>query len=104
MDTDSFIVHTKTDDICKDISEDLASRVDTSSYELDRPVPMGKKIKQVVGLMKDELGGQIIKKFVGWRPKTYSYLKDNNDKCKRAKSTKKCVLKRKLKFEYYKNA
>ena len=65
MDTDSFIVHTKTDDICKDISEDLASRVDTSSYELDRPVPMGKKIKRVVGLMKDELGGQIIKTFVG---------------------------------------
>ena len=65
MDTDSFIVHTKTGDICKDISEDLASRVDTSSYELDRPVPMGKKIKRVVGLMKDELGGQIIKTFVG---------------------------------------
>ena len=65
MDTDSFIVHTKTDDICKDISGDLASRVDTSSYELDRPVPMGKKIKRVVGLMKDELGGQIIKTFVG---------------------------------------
>ena len=65
MDTDSFIVHTKTDDICKDISEDLASRVDTSSYELDRPVPMGKKIKRVVGLMKEELGGQIIKTFVG---------------------------------------
>ena len=65
MDTDSFIVHTKTDDICKDISEDLASRVDTSSYELDRPVPMGKKIKRVVGVMKDELGGQIIKTFVG---------------------------------------
>ena len=65
MDTDSFIVHTKTDDICKDISEDLASRVDTSSYELDRPVPMGKKIKRVVVLMKDELGGQIIKTFVG---------------------------------------
>ena len=43
MDTDSFIVHTKTDDICKDISEDLASRVDTSSYELDRPVPMRKR-------------------------------------------------------------
>ena len=43
MDADSFIVHTKTDDICKDISEDLASRVDTSSYELDRPVPMRKR-------------------------------------------------------------
>ena len=30
-------------------------------------------------LMKDELGGQIMKEFVGVRAKTYSYLKDNND-------------------------
>ena len=29
--------------------------------------------------MQDELGAQIIKKFVGLRTKRYSYLKDNND-------------------------
>ena len=52
--------------------------------------------------MKDALGGQIMKTFAGFRPKIYSYLKDSNDKCKKAKGTKKCVLKRKLKFEYYK--
>ena len=40
---------------------------------------------------------------VGLRAKTYSYLKDNNDKDKRAKSTEKCDLKRELKFEDYKN-
>ena len=40
--------------------------------------------------MKDELGGQIIKKFIGLRPKTYSYLKDNNDEGKKAKGPKKC--------------
>ena len=48
--------------------------------------------------MKDELGGQIIKQFVGLRAKTYSYLKDNNDEDKKAKSTKKCVIKIKLEF------
>ena len=33
----------------------------------------------------------------------YSYLKDNNDEDKKAKGTKKCVIKRKLKFQDYKN-
>ena len=40
--------------------------------------------------MKDELGGQIIKKFIGLRSKTYSYLKDNNDEGKKAKGPKIC--------------
>ena len=52
--------------------------------------------------MEDELGGQIKKQFVGLRAKTHSYLRDNDDKDKKAKSTKKCVIKRKLKFEDYK--
>ena len=56
------------------------------------------EIKKVVRLMKDELGDQIIKQFVGLRAKTYSYLKDNNDEDKKAKSTKKCVIKIKLEF------
>ena len=52
--------------------------------------------------MKDELGGQIMKELVGLRAKTYSYLKDNNDEDKKAKATKKCVIKTKLKFQDYK--
>ena len=44
-----------------------------------------------------------MKEFVGLRAKTYSYLKDNNDEDKKAKSTKKCIIKRKLKFQDYKN-
>ena len=36
MDTDSFTVYIKTDDICKDIAEDVETRFDTSNYELDR--------------------------------------------------------------------
>ena len=45
MDTDSFIVYIKTDDIYKDIAEDVETRCETSSYELDRPLPK-RKIKK----------------------------------------------------------
>ena len=44
-----------------------------------------------------------MRKFVGLRAKTYSYLIDDDSQDKKAKGTKKCVIKRKLKFEIYKN-
>ena len=44
--------------------------------------------------MKDELGQQIMKEFVGLRAKTYNYLKDNNDEDKKAKCTKGCHKKK----------
>ena len=53
--------------------------------------------------MKDGLSGKIMKKFAGLRARTYSFLKDNNDKDKKAKGTKKYFIKRKLKFQDYKN-
>ena len=88
IDTDSFTVHVKTDDIHKDIAEYVEKRFDTSNFEIERPLPIGKN-KRAIGLMKDELGGQIIKKFVGLRAKTCSYLKDNNDEDEKAKGAKK---------------
>ena len=65
-------------------------------------MPKGKN-KQVIGLIKDELGGKIMTKFVRLRAKTYSYLIDNGSEDKKTKGAKKCVIKRKLKFENYKN-
>ena len=53
--------------------------------------------------MKDDLLGKIMTKFVALRPKTYSYLTDDCKKGKKAKGTKKCVIKRRLKFNNYKN-
>ena len=48
------------------------------------------KNQKVIGLMKDELGGRIITKFVGLRVKTYSYLiDDSSEDKKKAKGTKK---------------
>ena len=56
MDTDSFIVYIKPEDIYTDITRDVKTRFNTSNYELDRPLP---KIKNEKGidLMKVELGG-----------------------------------------------
>ena len=42
MDTDSFIVYIKTDDIYKDIAEEVETRFDTLNCEIDRPLPTGK--------------------------------------------------------------
>ena len=42
MDTDSFIVHVKTDDIYKDIAEDVETRFDTSNFETNKLLPKGK--------------------------------------------------------------
>ena len=75
MDIDSFIVYIKTD-IYKDIAENVETRLDTSNYELNRPL-MKVKNMRVIGGMKDELGGKIIKELVGLRAKTCSYLIDD---------------------------
>ena len=102
MDTDSFMMNIKTEDFYKDIYNDVEKRFDTSNYEVDRPLTTGKN-KKVIGLMKDELGGKIITEFVTVRPKTYSYLTDDCKEDKKAKGTKKCVIKRMIKFNDYKN-
>ena len=52
--------------------------------------------------MKDELGGQIMKKLVGLRAKYCSYLKDNNDEYKKAKGRKNYVIKGIIKWRDYK--
>ena len=66
MGKDSFIVYRKTNDIYKDIAENVEIRSDTSNYELDRPLPKGKN-KWVIQLIKDGLGGEIMTKFVQLR-------------------------------------
>ena len=57
MDAYSFIVYIKTDDIYKDIGEDVETRFDTSNYELYRPLPKGQN-KKVTGLRNDKLRGK----------------------------------------------
>ena len=58
MDTDSFIVYIKTDEIYLDITKDVETWSDTWSYELEIAL-LKVKNKKVIGLMRDELGEKI---------------------------------------------
>ena len=51
--------------------------------------------------MKDELGGQIMKEFIGLKPKCYAYLMDDGKVDKKAKEAKKCIIIRRIMFNNY---
>ena len=90
MDTDSFVMHIKTEDFYKGIAGDVERWFDTSNYdEKDkRPLPIGKN-KKVIGMFKDELGGKIMTEFCALRAKAYAYKLDDDTEKKKAKGTKK---------------
>ena len=92
MDTSSFVIHIITDDFYEDIANDVEEWFDTSNYDNNRPLPIGKN-KKVVGSFKDELVGKIMIEFVGLRAKTYAGSMDDDTHHKKAKGTKKCVIK-----------
>ena len=113
MDTDSFVIHIKTEDFYKDISNDVEIWFDTSNYDENdkRLLPIGEN-KKVIGFFKDELGGKIMTDFIALRAKAYGYLIDgyNDDDYdknkiinKKAKGIKKCIIKRELTFKNYKD-
>ena len=89
MDTDSFVIHIKTEDFYKDIANDVGKWFDTSSYDEndERPLPIGKN-KKVLGLFKDELGGKIMKLFAPVRAETWAHIMDDDSEKKKAKGTK----------------
>ena len=105
MDTGSFIIHIETEDFYEDISSDVNKWFDTSSYDKKdkRPLPIGKN-KKVIRKFKDELNGKIMTEFCAPRAKTYAFKLDDDTEKKKAKETKKCVIKRRSKFEDYKDA
>ena len=103
MDTDSFIINIKTEDFYEEIADDVEKRFDTSNYECNRPLPTGEN-KKLVGLVKDKLRGNIMTEFVALRPKDYSCLMDDGKNDKKAKGTKKCVIKKYLNLMIIKTA
>ena len=59
MDTGSFKVYVKTEDIYSVIAKYVKTRFDSSNYGLDRPLPKGKN-KNVIRLVKNELRGKVM--------------------------------------------
>ena len=54
-------------------------------------------------MFKDELRGKTIKEFCALKAKTYAYLVGDDSEVKKAKGTKKCVIKWEIMFENYKD-
>ena len=106
MDTDSYVVHIITEDVYEDIASDVERWFDISNYDENKtgkkPLPIGMN-KKVVGLFKDELGEKIMKEFCALRTKTCAYLMDDDSEKKKAKGTKRCVIKRRFMFKNYKD-
>ena len=114
MDTDSFIMHIRTEDFYKDIANDVERWFDTSNYDEkdNRPLSIGKN-KKVIGKFKDELGEKIMTEFCALRAKAYSFLihnysdedyEKNKIINKKAKDTKKCIVKTEIILKNYVDA
>ena len=103
-DTDSLMYELDTDDFYADISEDVATKFDTSDYPPNHKSGILTGLnKKVIGLFKDEVGGKQITHFVGLRPKLYSFKVEESNTTKKCKGIKKNVVKKGINFEDYVN-
>ena len=84
MDTDSFTVSFKTEDVYKNIEKDVEKKFETSNIILEWEPPKVES-KRVIGLLKDKLCEKNMKESAGLRGKTYSYLTDDNNEIKKTK-------------------
>ena len=96
MNIDSLIINLKNEEFIKTLQ--MMLRKDLTQHAMtDRPFLIG-KIK-IIGLIKEELGVKIMTEFVGPRLKIFSYLIDDGSYDKKAKGTRKCIIKRRLKID-----
>ena len=102
MDTSSFIIDTKTEDFYKDIVNNVEKRFDTSNYKIDRALPTGKNEKNY-GIYVRQIRRKKYDIICIAQTKIYSYLMDDYNSDIKAKGTKKCVIKRMMKFNDYKS-
>lgn len=69
MDTDSFIVNIKAEDVCKGTAKDVENKFGTSNNEIERPLQITKN-KNVIWLINNDLDENIMTEFVWLRSKT----------------------------------
>ena len=82
MGTDIFVINIFTEDFFEDINNDIKRWFDTKNDKRSLQIGVHKK---VIGMVKDELGGKIMKKFCAFRAKTYTYLMGDDSGIKKAK-------------------
>ena len=108
MDNDGSIIYVETEDLYKDISNYVNKWFDNSHYskDINRLLEKGKN-KKVISRFKDEVGGLVMSKFCAHRARSYAFLIDRFTDYdfekrgiinKKAKGTKKCVIKNKITF------
>ena len=79
MDTESFPIHIITEDFYVDIAIDVGKWFDILNCSKDDKSQLTiDKNKKNNFFFKDELGGKIMKEFVGYRAKKYAFLMDND--------------------------
>ena len=101
-DTGSLMYEIQTEDFYKDISEDVKHRFDTSDYPSNHPSGIPSRFnKKVLGMFKDEAGGEVIDEFVELRAKLYSYKMFEGEESKKCKRVKKSVVKKSIAHEDY---
>ena len=103
MDRDSLVQDITTDNFYEDTTGNIEARFNTSGHNPSwvHPLPMGVN-RKVIGLMKDELGGRIMTKFVALRPSCKHTNSLGGSGGKNCTGVKKCVVKKTLDFHDYK--
>ena len=93
-DTDSYVIQTFTEDIYKDFKE-FNQYMDFSDYPVEHPCH-DKTNKKKLGYFKDECSGKVITKFIGLKPKSYTFTILGEEE---EQKTPKGVVKHKVKIE-----
>ncbi|XP_015510307.2 uncharacterized protein LOC107217324 [Neodiprion lecontei] len=99
-DTDSLIYEVQCPDIYEIMKRDI-HKFDTSNYDSQNRYGIKQENKKVVGLMKDECEGKLLREFVGLRSKMYCLRIENEPDKKKAKGVTKPVVENNVKFEHY---
>ena len=101
-DTDSLLYQIHSEDFYKDISYDIEAKFDTSDYPPGHPSGILTGVnKKVIGMFKDEVAGKQITRFVGLRPKLYTFEIEEDKEVRKCKGIKKNVVKKRLNFDDY---
>ena len=99
-DTDSFVFHTKTNDIYEDLNT-IKKELYFSDYPKEHKC-YDDNNKKVLGKFKDELKSKIITGFIALRPKCYAYSVYGDDKkYKKCKGIAKGTVRRQMKYEEF---